>query len=390
MTPDGGKRITEQLTPDEVRRYSRHLLLPEIGMQGQKKLKEGSVLVVGAGGLGSPVLLYLAAAGLGNIGIVENDIVEETNLQRQVIFSTDDIGKSKLDIAFGRLTNLNPHILIDKHPVRLEAGNALQIIRNYKVVVDCTDNFPTRYLINDACVLSNIPYVYGSVFRFEGQISVFSTVDGPCYRCLYPEPPPPDTVPNCAEGGVLGILPGIMGAMQATEVIKIITGIGEVLAGRVLLFNALEMKFREIKLNKNPECTVCGTKPTIRTLINYQQFCGVPMSWNTYKRDSEHEIDVHELKILLDSQNKPDLLDVREAHEREICNIGGRHIPLRELSPRTGELNRDKDIVIYCKMGGRSRQAVEILLGLGFTRVRNLVGGIDAWAREIDPGMSIY
>jgi sulfur-carrier protein adenylyltransferase/sulfurtransferase len=390
MTPSGGKHITGALTQDEVRRYSRHLLLPEIGIQGQKRLKEGSVLVVGAGGLGSPVLLYLAAAGLGNIGIVENDIIEETNLQRQVIFSTNDIGKSKLDIAFGRLTNLNPHILIDKHPVRLEADNALQIIRNYKVVVDCTDNFPTRYLINDACVLSDIPYVYGSVFRFEGQISVFSTVDGPCYRCLYPEPPPSDAVPDCAEGGVLGILPGIIGAMQATEVIKIITGTGEVLAGRVLLFNALDMRFREIKLHKNPECPVCGSNPSIRTLIDYQKFCGNPTTWSTYTRDSIYEITVHELKVLLDSQNYPDLLDVRETHEREICSIGGRHIPLRELSDRTGELNPYKEIVVYCKMGGRSRQAVDLLLNLGFKKVRNLVGGIDAWAREIDPGMSIY
>ncbi len=378
------------LSNDEIRRYSRHLIMPEVGVEGQRKLKAGSVLMIGAGGLGSPTGLYLTAAGVGRIGIVDFDTVDESNLQRQVLYSTDQIGKSKLEMARERLHALNPYVKIDTYQTQLSSENALEIFKGFDVVVDGTDNFQTRYLVNDACILTGIPNVYGSIFRFEGQASVFGLEDGPCYRCLYPEPPPPGLVPSCAEGGVFGVLPGIVGSIQANEVIKILTGIGELLKGRLLLFDALKMTFRELKLRRNPECPVCGDNPTQKKLIDYEQFCGVESTWSDYKRDADYEVEVEELKKQLDGGNKPFILDVREEHEYNIANLGGRLIPLRELPSRINELDSSKEIVVYCKMGGRSQQAVEFLKGAGFRKVKNLVGGIDRWAEKIDSSMPRY
>jgi len=378
------------LSNDEIRRYSRHLIMPEVGMDGQRKLKAGSVLMIGAGGLGSPTGLYLTAAGVGRIGIVDFDTVDESNLQRQVLYSTDQIGKSKLEMARNRLQALNPYVQIDMHQTQLTSENALDIFDGYDVVVDGTDNFPTRYLVNDACILTGIPNVYGSIFRFEGQASVFGLDNGPCYRCLYPKPPPPGLVPSCAEGGVFGVLPGIVGSIQANEVIKILTGIGEPLKGKLLLFDALKMTFRELKLRRNPECPMCGDNSTQKELIDYEQFCGVETSWSDYKRDAEYEIEVEDLKKQFDEGNKPFMLDVREEHEYNIANLGGRLLPLRELPSRVNELDSSKDIVVYCKMGGRSQQAVEFLKNAGFRKVKNLVGGIDRWAETIDTSMPRY
>ncbi len=379
-----------ELSNEEIRRYSRHLIMPEVGMEGQRKLKAGSVLMIGAGGLGSPLGLYLSAAGVGRIGIVDFDTIDESNLQRQVLYSTDQVGNSKLAMAKERLQGLNPYVQIDPYEEHLSSENALDIFKEYDVIVDGTDNFPTRYLVNDASVLTGKPNVYGSIFRFEGQASVFGLDDGPCYRCLYPEPPPPGLVPSCAEGGVFGVLPGIVGSIQANEVIKLLTGIGEPLKGRLLLFDALKMSFRTLKLRRNPECPVCGDNPTQKELIDYEQFCGVETSWSDYKRDAEYEIEVEELKEQLDSGKKPVVLDVREPHEYEIANLGGKLIPLRELPSRLKELDSAQDIVVHCKMGGRSQEAVELLKSAGFRKVKNLVGGIDRWAKEIDSSLPRY
>lgn len=383
------KRVENiHLTHEEIKRYGRHLIIPEVGMEGQKRLKAASVLLVGAGGLGSPLALYLAAAGIGRIGIVDFDVVDASNLQRQVIHTTNDIGRPKLLSAKERIEALNPNVHVETYETMLSSENALGIFESYDVIVDGTDNFPTRYLVNDACVLLGKPNVYGSIFRFEGQASVFATKGGPCYRCLYPEPPPPGLVPSCAEGGVLGVLPGIVGTLQANETVKLLLGIGNPLVGRLLLFDALAMQFRELKLRKNPECPVCGDHPTITELIDYQAFCGIAAS-----RGVEHdelEITVEEFKRKLDNEEDLFLLDVREPHEYEIVNMGGTLIPLGELPNRVSELDSARSIVVHCHVGGRSRRAVEFLKDLGFKKVKNLVGGIDAWAEKVDPALPRY
>ncbi len=378
------------LTNDEILRYSRHLIMPEVGMAGQLKLKQAKVLCIGAGGLGSPVALYLAAAGVGTLGIVDFDIVDFTNLQRQILHSTNDVGRKKLDSAAESITAINPNVQIRKFETRLTSQNALEIIRQFDIVVDGTDNFATRYLVNDACVLTGKPNVYGSIFRFEGQASVFATKDGPCYRCLYPEPPPPGVVPSCAEGGVLGILPGLLGVMQATEAIKLILGAGEPLIGRLLLVDALAMRFRELKLRRNPDCPVCGDHPSVTALVDYEQFCGI-RGEEKGANANIGDMTPEELKQKMDAGDK-DLfvLDVREPNEYQICNLGGTLIPLNDLPKRVGELDKSKEIVVHCKMGGRSAKAVDYLKQQGFTNVHNLVGGINAWAERIDPKVPKY
>jgi len=383
------------LTKDEILRYSRHLILPEVGMEGQQKLKAAKVLLVGAGGLGAPLGLYLAAAGVGRIGIVDFDVVDFTNLQRQVIHATPDVGKKKLDSAAAKMQAINPALRVDKFEVALSSENALDILKDYDLVVDGTDNFPTRYLVNDACVLLGKPNVYGSIFRFEGQATVFAYEGGPCYRCLYPEPPPPGLVPSCAEGGVLGILPGTIGLIQATETVKLILGIGTTLVGRLLLYDALGMKFRELKLRKNPECPVCGDHPTVTRLIDYHQFCGVPQPSQQVPvqetKVNEGEIDVLELKQKLDRGDKFTLIDVREPHEYKICNIpGAKLIPLGEFPQHLGEFSPEDDIVIHCKSGMRSAKACAFLRQNGLTHVRNVVGGILAWSDKVDPSVPKY
>src|SRR5580693_8032065 len=373
------------LTKEEILRYSRHLIIPEVGMEGQQKLKAAKVLLIGAGGLGAPLGLYLAAAGVGRIGLVDFDVVDFTNLQRQVIHSTADVGRNKIDSAAEKMKGINPNITIVKHEVALSSENALDILKDYDLVVDGTDNFPTRYLVNDACVLLGKPNVYGSIFRFEGQATVFAYEGGPCYRCLYPEPPPPGLVPSCAEGGVLGILPGTIGLIQATETVKLILGIGEPLVGRLLLYDALAMKFRELKLRKNPECPVCGEHPTVTKLIDYHQFCGVPQPSDAppvqETKVNEGEIDVLELKQKLDRGDDFVLIDVREPHEYKICSIpGAKLIPLGEFPKHVGEFDKDADIVIHCRSGMRSAKACAVLRQNGFEHVRNVVGGILAWS----------
>jgi adenylyltransferase/sulfurtransferase len=383
------------LSNDEVKRYSRHLIMPEVGVEGQEKLKKGSVLCIGAGGLGSPAALYLAAAGVGRIGIIDFDVVDFSNLQRQVIHSTPDVGRSKLASAKDRLLALNPNITIDTYETALSSKNALDLFRPYDVILDGTDNFPTRYLTNDACVLLGKPNAYGSIFRFEGQASVFATKGGPCYRCLYPEPPPPGLVPSCAEGGVLGVLPGIVGTIQATEAIKLIMGIGEPLIGRFLIYDALRMKFRELKLKKDPDCPVCGTHPTVTELIDYEQFCGVapaaPEVAVSTASNSETETDVKELKRRIDAKDDFFLLDVREPNEFQIGRIpGSTLIPLGEVPQRVNEIPRDKEIVVHCKMGGRSAKAAAFLRQQGYKNVKNLKGGILDWSDKIDPSVPKY
>lgn len=386
------------LTPEELRRYNRHLILPEVGLEGQKKLKAASVLLVGAGGLGSPLALYLAAAGVGRLGLVDFDVVDETNLQRQVLHGTKDVGRPKLESARDRILDINPHVQVDLYKTRLTSENALDIIKEYDLVADGTDNFPTRYLVNDACVLAGKPNVYASIFRFEGQVSVFGTPDGPCYRCLYPEPPPPGLVPSCAEGGVLGVLPGLVGTIQATEVIKMILGIGTPLIGRLLLVDALHMQFRTLKVRKNPECPICGEHRTIHELIDYEQFCGLPSrngeAAAQQTAESEvPEITVHELKARLERGDRPVILDVRKPHEVQIASI--EHdllIPVDELPERLSELEpyRDREIVVYCRSGARSARATKLLREAGFRDVKNLKGGILAWSQEIDPSIPQY
>ncbi len=386
------------LTPEELRRYNRHLILPEVGLEGQKKLKAASVLLVGAGGLGSPLALYLAAAGVGRLGLVDFDVVDETNLQRQVLHGTKDVGRPKLESARDRILDINPHVQVDLYETRLTSENALDIIKEYDLVADGTDNFPTRYLVNDACVLAGKPNVYASIFRFEGQVSVFGTPDGPCYRCLYPEPPPPGLVPSCAEGGVLGVLPGLVGTIQATEVIKMILGIGTPLIGRLLLVDALHMQFRTLKVRKNPECPICGEHRTIHELIDYEQFCGLPSrngeAAAQQTAESEvPEITVHDLKARLERGDRPVILDVRKPHEVQIASI--EHdllIPVDELPERLSELEpyRDREIVVYCRSGARSARATKLLREAGFRDVKNLKGGILAWSQEIDPSIPQY
>jgi molybdopterin/thiamine biosynthesis adenylyltransferase/rhodanese-related sulfurtransferase/molybdopterin converting factor small subunit len=376
------------LDKDEILRYSRHLIMPEVGMEGQLKLKSAKVALIGTGGLGAPLGLYLAAAGVGRIGLVDFDVVDFTNLQRQVIHGTKDVGRKKLDSAAESMLDINPYIQIDRHETALSSDNALQILKDYDIVVDGTDNFPTRYLVNDACVLLKKPNVYGSIFRFEGQATVFAYQGGPCYRCLYPEPPPPGLVPSCAEGGVLGILPGTIGLIQATETVKLILNIGEPLVGRLLLYDALAMKFRELKLRRNTECPVCGDHPTIRELIDYQQFCGVPKPADA---TTEGDIDVTEVKAKIDRRDSFVLIDVREPHEYQIARIPyAKLIPLGELPKRLSELNPNDEIIAHCKSGARSAKAVELLKQSGFRKARNMKGGILAWSDKVDPSVPKY
>src|SRR5580704_14137733 len=381
--------IPVTLSKDEILRYSRHLIMPEVGMEGQQKLKAARVLCIGAGGLGSPLALYLGAAGVGTLGLVDFDVVDYTNLQRQIIHSTADVGRKKLDSAADKLTAINPFLNIKKFDTRLSSENALELFRDFDIIADGTDNFPTRYLVNDACVLTGKPNVYGSIFRFEGQASVFATEEGPCYRCLYPEPPPPGLVPSCAEGGVLGILPGLVGVIQATEVIKLILGKGDSLIGRLLLVDALAMKFRELKLRKNPDCPACGRHRTITKLIDYDEFCGIRGEEKPVAGGIS-EIQVEELKRRLDAKEDVFVLDVREPHEYQICNIGGHLIPLGDLPRRVNELDSSREIVAHCRSGVRSAKAVDFLQQAGFKKVHNLAGGILAWADRIDPKMPKY
>ncbi|MGH7546612.1 MAG: molybdopterin-synthase adenylyltransferase MoeB [Gemmatimonadales bacterium] len=386
----GGTAVAAErpkLSHEEILRYSRHLILPDVGIEGQRKLKAARVLLVGAGGLGSPAALYLAAAGVGTIGLVDFDVVDQTNLQRQIIHGTSSVGRPKLESAAERIHELNPNVRVETFETRLTSENALDIIREFDIVADGTDNFPTRYLVNDACVLLGKPNVYGSIFRFEGQASVFYAKEGPCYRCLYAEPPPPGLVPSCAEGGVLGVLPGIIGSIQAMEAIKLILGAGEPLIGRLVLFDALKLQFRELKLQKDPDCPVCGTHPTVTELIDYQAFCGI----GAEPSYSGAEITAEELEA--EWEKNPDLLviDVRDPHEYQIVHIDGAVlIPLSELPTRLGEFDGHREIVTHCHHGARSLKALEILKGAGFSKVRSLRGGIDAWAVNVDPGMPRY
>lgn len=381
-----------ELTTDDLARYARHLILPEVGIEGQRRLKAARVLCVGTGGLGSPLALYLAAAGIGTLGLVDFDVVDSSNLQRQIIHSTKDIGRKKLDSAAEKLLALNPALNVVKHETMLTSANALDILKDYDVIADGTDNFPTRYLVNDACVLLGKPNAYGSIFRFEGQASVFATRQGPCYRCLYPEPPPPGLVPSCAEGGVLGILPGLVGVIQATEVIKLILGRGEPLIGRLLLVDALSMRFRELKLRKNPECPVCGTNPTVKQLIDYQQFCGIVPQTDEEKKvmNGIPQMSVQELKRRLDAGEEVQLIDVREPYEYQIAQIGGKLIPQGEVPNRLAEIDRTREVVVQCKSGGRSQKIAEFLKQSGYENVSNLAGGILAWSDQIDPKVPKY
>jgi sulfur-carrier protein adenylyltransferase/sulfurtransferase len=387
--PEAATLTAATLSNDEILRYSRHLIMPEVGMEGQQKLKAARVLCVGAGGLGSPLALYLGAAGVGTLGIVDFDVVDYTNLQRQIIHTTADVGRKKLDSAAEKLKAINPFLNIRKFETRLSSDNALELFRDFDIIADGTDNFPTRYLVNDACVLTGKPNVYGSIFRFEGQASVFATKEGPCYRCLYSEPPPPGLVPSCAEGGVLGILPGLVGVIQATEVIKLILGKGEPLIGRLLLIDALGMKFRELKLRKNPDCPACGTHRTITKLIDYNEFCGIRGEEKPVEAGVP-EIQVEELKRRLDAGEDLFVLDVREPHEYQICNINGHLIPLGDLPKRVHELDSSREIVAHCRSGVRSAKAVTFLQQAGFKKVHNLAGGILAWADRVDPKMAKY
>ena len=381
---------TVALSNEEILRYSRHLIMPEVGMDGQLKLKQAKVLCIGTGGLGAPLGLYLAAAGVGRIGLVDFDTVDMTNLQRQILFSSDDVGRPKIEAAAARLRGLNPDIQIDQYETRLTSENALDMFKDYDIIVDGTDNFPTRYLVNDACVLLKKPNVYGSIFRFEGQITIFGVPDGPCYRCLYPEPPPPGLVPSCAEGGVLGVLPGIVGAIQAAETLKLIIGKGEPLVGRLLLFDALAMRFRELKLRKNPDCPVCGARPTLTKLIDYAEFCGIRGEEAPAPQVNVPEITPRELKARLDRGDDIFILDVREPHEYQICNLGGYLLPLGDLSRRVNELDSSREIVAHCRSGKRSAEATEFLRKAGFRKVLNLKGGILAWSDEVDPSVPKY
>ena len=388
--PEAGIPALPMLSNEEVARYSRHLIMPEVGMTGQRKLKAASVLMIGTGGLGAPLGMYLAAAGVGRLGLVDFDVVDASNLQRQIIHGTKDVGRPKIASARDRIEDINPHVEIETHETRLTSANALSLFVNYDIVVDGTDNFPTRYLVNDACVLTGKPNVYGSIFRFEGQASVFWAERGPCYRCLYPEPPPPGLVPSCAEGGVLGVLPGIIGAIQANETIKIILGAPDILVNRLLLFDAWRMRFRELKLRKNPDCPVCGVNPTIKELIDYEEFCGITQQPET--KPTMEEITATELKQRLDQGDDIQIIDVREPHEYEIGQIpNSKLIPLGQVLNRMNEIAPDRETVVHCKMGGRSAKAIEALQRSGFAgHLVNLKGGITAWSNEVDPSVPKY
>ena len=379
-----------KLSKEEVLRYSRHLIMPEVGMDGQLKLRRARVLLIGTGGLGAPLGLYLAAAGVGHLGLVDFDVVDFTNLQRQVTFSTSDVGKPKIAAAKARLSGINPSIEIETFETRLTSANALELFRDFDIIVDGTDNFPTRYLVNDACVLLGKPNVYGSIFRFEGQATVFGYPGGPCYRCLYPEPPPPGLVPSCAEGGVLGVLPGIVGAIQAMETIKLILGSGEPLVGRLLLFDALGMRFRELRLRKNPACPLCGEHRTITGLIDYEEFCGIRGEEAAPVTNGIPEITAREMKARLDRGDNLFILDVREPHEFQICNLQGHLIPLGQLPQRVKELDSSREIVVHCRSGKRSAEAIMFLQQAGFRKLWNLKGGVLAWSDEVDPTMPKY
>ncbi len=386
----GGQAAATSLTNEEILRYSRHLIMPEVGMEGQLRLKNAKVLLIGTGGLGAPLGLYLTAAGVGKVGLVDFDVVDFTNLQRQVTFGSSDVGKPKTEAARARLSNLNPDVEIATYETKLTSENALELFQDYDIIVDGTDNFPTRYLVNDACLLLAKPNVYGSIFRFEGQVTVFGMPDGPCYRCLYPEPPPPGLVPSCAEGGVLGVLPGIIGSLQAMETIKLILGRGDSLVGRLLLFDALALKFRELKLRKNANCPMCSSNRTIHKLIDYNEFCGM-------RGEEEPEVDLHvpemtprELKARLDNGDDLFILDVREPHEYQICNLKGHLIPLGELPRRVHELDSSHEIVAHCRSGKRSAEAVDFLRKAGFRKIHNLRGGILSWSTEVDPTVPRY
>jgi adenylyltransferase/sulfurtransferase len=384
-----------QLSNEEIKRYSRHLIMPEVGLDGQRRIKAGSVLCIGAGGLGSPAAMYLAAAGVGTIGLVDFDVVDYSNLQRQIIHGTPDVGRSKLESAADRIRALNPHVEIRTYETALSSENALELFEPYDVILDGTDNFPTRYLTNDACVLLGKPNAYGSIFRFEGQASVFATKSGPCYRCLYPEPPPPGLVPSCAEGGVLGVLPGVIGVIQATEALKLITGIGEPLVGRFLIYDALRMRFRELKLKKDPDCPVCGTHPTVTRLIDYEQFCGLrpaePEAVGAGSTASPYEITPLELKARLDRGEQLRIIDVREPNEFQINRIPGAELmPLGELPRRYAELDPEEEVILQCKTGARSGKAADFLRSVGFRKPLNLRGGILDWIDKVDPTQPKY
>ena len=391
-TQTGSPRHDElpMLSNEEIARYSRHIIMPEVGMTGQRKLKAASILMIGTGGLGAPLGMYLAAAGVGRLGLVDFDVVDASNLQRQIIHGTKDVGRPKIASARDRIQDINPHVEIETHETRLTSENAMRLFVNYDVIVDGTDNFPTRYLVNDACVLANKPNVYGSIFRFEGQASVFWADRGPCYRCLYPEPPPPGLVPSCAEGGVLGVLPGIIGAIQANEALKIILGAPDIMVNRLLLFDAWRMRFRELKLRKNPDCPVCGDNPTIKELIDYEQFCGITQQPET--KPTMEEITATELKKRLDNGDDIQIIDVREPHEYEIGQIpNSKLIPLGQVLNRMNEIDPERETVVHCKMGGRSAKAIDALQRSGFTgKLVNLAGGITAWSNDVDPSVPKY
>ena len=401
LSINNGSQANLKLSNEEIQRYSRHLIMPEVGMAGQRKLKASSVLLIGAGGLGSPLAIYLAAAGVGRIGLVDYDVVSYSNLQRQIIHGTSDVGRSKLESAREQILEINPFVRVDAYNVPLTSENALDILAPYDVVVDGTDNFPTRYLTNDACVILGKPNVYGSIFRFEGQASVFFAAEGPCYRCLFPEPPPPGLVPSCAEGGVLGVLPGTIGAIQATETIKLILGTGDPLIGRLLIYDALNMSFDEVRLRKDPKCPVCSEQPTLTELIDYEQFCGVPahdQSLYTAGMDknalaSVPQMSPFELQSKLSSSDHPLILDVREPHEWQISNLahlGAVLMPKGQVLERMGELDTAQEIVVQCRTGGRSAEIVHLLQQHGFTKLYNLDGGINRWSMDIDPRIPRY
>ena len=379
------------LSREEIYRYSRHLIMPEVGLEGQEKLKASKVLCIGTGGLGSPIGLYLAAAGVGNLGLVDFDVIDITNLQRQVAFTTADVGKSKVETTKERLQALNPFIQVTAYNTRLISENAMEILREYDIVVDGTDNFATRYLVNDACVLLGKPLVYGSIYQFDGQVSVFDAKRGPCYRCLYASPPPPGMVPSCAEGGVLGVLPAVIGSLQATEAVKLVIGKGDPLIGKLLLFNALEMSFRTLKLRKNPECPICGPNPTIKALIDYEEFCGLRGVEVQKKTVQDDEMTSEDLKKILDEKKPVILLDIREPYEAEICTLTpSKLIPLGSLLENLNQLDTASKYVVFCRTGNRSRQALDFLKTAGFQKVKHLKGGIMDWAEKIDPSLSRY